>query len=49
VGQLALEPTLLQVAPASDLWMIVYTPTPGTDTAAKLRRLMAETAVATDE
>ena len=41
VGRLAMQPTLLQVAQAPDLWMIVYTPTPGTDTAARLQRLMA--------
>ena len=40
VGCLALEPTLLQVGQTPDLWMIVYTPLPGTDTAAKLQRLI---------
>ena len=41
VGCLAIQPTLLQVAQAPDLWMIVYTPAPGTDTAAHLQRLMS--------
>jgi transcriptional regulator with XRE-family HTH domain len=41
VGHLAMQPTLLQVAQAPDLWMIVYTPEPGTDTAARLQRLMS--------
>jgi hypothetical protein len=40
VGHLMLEPTLLQVAQAPDLWMIGYTPSLGTDTGARLRRLM---------
>ena len=39
VGCLALHPTPLQVAQTPDLWMIVYTPVPGTDTAARLQRL----------
>jgi transcriptional regulator with XRE-family HTH domain len=40
VGCLALEPTLLQLGQTPDLWMITYTPLPGTDTAARLQRLV---------
>jgi transcriptional regulator with XRE-family HTH domain len=40
VGRLVMQPTLLQVAQTPDLWMIVYTPVPGTETAARLQRLM---------
>ncbi len=40
VGRLALRATPLQVAQAPDLWMIVFTPAPGTDTGSKLERLM---------
>jgi transcriptional regulator with XRE-family HTH domain len=48
VGHLALEPTLLQVAQAPDLWMIVYTPGPGKDTLARLQLLMSGAPAATD-
>jgi transcriptional regulator with XRE-family HTH domain len=41
VGRLDLRLTLLQVAQTPDLWMMVYTPAPGTDTAERLQRLMA--------
>jgi transcriptional regulator with XRE-family HTH domain len=44
VGELDLRLTLLQVAETPDLWMIVYTPAAGTETAARLQRLMAGTA-----
>jgi transcriptional regulator with XRE-family HTH domain len=40
VGRLMMEPTFLQLAQTPDLWMIVYTPLPGTETAARLQRLM---------
>jgi len=40
VGRLALRATPLQVAQAPDLWMLVFTPVPGTDTGLKLERLM---------
>jgi transcriptional regulator with XRE-family HTH domain len=39
VGRLILQPNPLQVGLAPDLWMLVYTPAPGTDTAARLQRL----------
>ncbi len=39
-GRLVLDPTLLQVAQADDLWMIVYMPAAGTDTATRLRCLL---------
>lgn len=38
-----LEPTLLQVAQTPDLWVIVYTPLPGTDTGAKLQGVVVTT------
>ena len=41
VGRLVLQPTPLQVAQRPDLWLIVHTPLPGTDTAAKLQCLLA--------
>lgn len=40
-GRLVLDLMLLQIAPTPDLWLMVYTPAPETDTAAKLRRLMS--------
>jgi hypothetical protein len=40
VGTLSLSPNPLQVGHAPDLWMLAYTPQAGTDTAAKLERLM---------
>lgn len=42
VGQLEMRPTLLQVAQTPDLWMIVYTPIPGSETGNRLQRLMAD-------
>ena len=41
VGRLTVELTLLQIAPTPDLWLMVYTPAPDTDTAARLRRLIS--------
>ncbi len=46
VGRLVLQSTPLQLAQAPDLCMMVYTPVPGTETAAKLQRLVAVDAVA---
>lgn len=40
VGQIALRRTVLQVVDASHaLYLILYTPAPGTDTAEKLQKL----------
>ena len=41
VGRLALHASPFQLAQSPELFMIVYTPVPGTETAAKLRRLMS--------
>jgi len=41
VGRLTLEPSVPRMAQAPDLWMLVYTPAPGTDTGATLQRLMS--------
>jgi transcriptional regulator with XRE-family HTH domain len=41
VGRLALQSTPLQIAQAPELCMMVYAPVPGTETAAKLQRLMS--------
>lgn len=41
VGRLALELTLLQIAPTPDLWLMVYTPLAETETSARLTRLMS--------
>jgi transcriptional regulator with XRE-family HTH domain len=49
VGHLTLEPMLLHVASGADLWMIAYTPAPGTDTCDRLRRLMVDATKALDE
>jgi transcriptional regulator with XRE-family HTH domain len=42
LGCLVLQPTILQVAQTPDLWMMVYTPAPGTNTEVKLQRLMLD-------
>jgi len=46
VGRLALQSTPLQIAQALEMCMMVYAPVPGTETAAKLQRLMSLDAVA---
>jgi transcriptional regulator with XRE-family HTH domain len=46
VGRLALQATPLQIGQAPDQWMIVESPVPGTDTPARLERLMAEVTAA---
>jgi hypothetical protein len=40
VGHLVMRATPLQVAQAPDLWMIVYTPAPDTDTSTRLQQLL---------
>ncbi len=46
VGRLTLQSTPLQIAQAPELCMMVYAPVPGTETAAKLQRLMPVDAAA---